>query len=124
LKDKHIYHIGDIIDDRYGERQWAIPENEDWLSTVLPATPPVDMQFNLWPGQFWRPYQQLDGVRLSDVVEIVHVLDGIKVEITRWKMHDRDARTTRYWRQDNNTIVPIADLLKGDTQNGLIKEGS
>jgi hypothetical protein len=30
LKDKHIFHIGDIIDDRYGERRWAVPENEAW----------------------------------------------------------------------------------------------
>jgi hypothetical protein len=96
LRNKHIFHLGDIIDDRYGERRWAIPENESWLSNLLPATPPMDMQFNLWPGQFWRPHQQMDGVRFSDVVEIVNVIDGINVEVTRWKMHDRDARTTRY----------------------------
>ena len=68
LRDKHIYHIGDIIDDRLGERRWALPENEGWLADKLPSAPTADRAFTLWPGQYWRPHQQLEGVRLTDVV--------------------------------------------------------
>jgi hypothetical protein len=98
LRDKHIFHIGDIIDDRFGERRWALPENEGWLADKLPSAPTTDRAFTLWPGQYWRPHQQLEGVRLADVVEIVHILDSTNVEVIIWRMHDRDARNTRHWR--------------------------
>ena len=84
LRDKHIYHIGDIIDDRYGDRRWAFPENEGWLEDKLPLTPTSDGAFTLWPGQYWRQQQQLEGVRLTDVVEVVHILDNTNVEVSIW----------------------------------------
>jgi hypothetical protein len=56
-------------------------------------------------------------------VEIVHVIDVTNVEFTLWKMHDRDARFTRYWRQDNNAIVPIADLFRGQLSERVDQGG-
>ena len=122
LRDKHIYHIGDIIDDRYGDRHWALPENEGWFEDKLPLTPTSDGAFTLWPGQYWRPQQQLEGVRLTDVVEVVHILDNTNVEVSIWRMHDRDARNTRHWRLDNNVIVPIGELFKG-SHNERVDQG-
>ena len=38
-------------------------------------------------------------------------------------MHDRDARNTRHWRQDNNVVVPIAELFRGQLSERVDQGG-
>ena len=62
LRDKHIYHIGGIIDDRYGDRRWAFPGNEGWLEGKLSTTPTADCAFTLWPGQYCTDNRFIQGL--------------------------------------------------------------
>ena len=125
LRQKHIFHVSDIVSDSTGGRTWHLPANEDWLEDLLPEDPPEGNDVLVWPGQFWRPYVQVQDLRYTDVVEIIHVVDNCLIEVAIWRMTDRDNRFERYTKQEHNITVAEPLLFNGRQaervdQGGLI----
>jgi len=113
LLDKGIMHIGDIIDDRGGYREWSVPQNMRWLLELLPEMPITDNDMTLWPGQFWQPYVDTEGVRPAHIIEIVHVLDEQRVEIYIWRQSDRTRQRVEYQRDEHRVTVTIDRMFGG-----------
>ena len=67
----------------------------------------------LWPGQFWVPSQGTAAVRLTDVLEVKHVVDDGTIEIAIWRMVECTARNTRYVLHSESTVVCLRDVLAG-----------
>ena len=113
LIDKGIIHIGDIVDDRGGYREWSVPQNMRWLLDMLPESPPTDNGSVLWPGQYWQPYVNIEGVRPAHVLEVVHVLDDQRVEVAIWRQNQRKGDRIEYRRDENNVTVTIDHMFGG-----------
>ena len=125
LKLKRIFHVADIVSDSAGGRIWHLPAHEDWLVDLLPEDPPEGRDVLVWPGQFWRPCVQIQDIQNTDVVEIIHVVDGGQIEVAIWRMTDRDNRFERHTKQAHNitgaesVLVPGRQAERVD-QGGLI----
>jgi Ulp1 family protease len=113
LLGKGICHIGDIIDDRAGTRTWSVPASMGWLLACLPDTPTLDCGTLLWPGQFWQPYANSEGVRPANVLEVVHVLDEQHVEVTIWRQSDRRGNIIDFTKDPKNVVVTISAMFGG-----------
>ena len=111
LRSNGIAHMGDIIDDRAGTRVWSIPDRCQWLLTHLPDEPIADSGVVLWPGQYWQPYVDAEGVRPSSIIEIMHVLDDQQVVVGIWRQSDRKGTRTRYTKDMNQVTVSIASMF-------------
>ena len=113
MQARHIYHLSDIIDDRSGFRTWSIPRHDDWLRRLLPDEPPTDQNTLLWPGQFWQPYADCVGLRPSNIIEIIHVLDDNTMEIGIWKMSSIQGEHIKYTKAEDHAVVQIGHVFRG-----------
>ena len=113
LNKKRIMHLGDIIDDSTGSRKWVIPKNEEWLVDLLPEDPPTGDDVLLWSGQFWRPYQRVGDLRMTDVVEIMHVMGDGMIEIAIWRMIDRWSQLEQHHRLPTSVMIDTKVLFAG-----------
>ena len=96
-KDK-ITHIGDMIDDSSGARQWRLPSYAREYSEDLPDEPPAGRELLLWPEQYWRSGKTITTSRgrltTATVIKIVCVdKKNDTVVIKCWKPSKRTART-------------------------------
>ena len=115
LAKDQITHIGDIIDDSTGERQWRLPAYAREYADGLPDEPPAGTELLLWPGQYWRAGKTIAKARgrLTDatVMEIICVdKRNDTVVIKCWKPSERMARTEWYEAQETMEI-PYSGLF-------------
>ena len=111
---KHGLHlIGDLVDDRGGSRCWTVPKNMQWLLELLPENPTTDNGTLLWPGQFWQPYVNIEGIRPAHVLEVIHVVDTQHVEVAIWRQSRRRGYHIDYTRDEKTVTVNIDRIFSG-----------
>ena len=128
LEKLGIYHLGDMIDDSTGCRQWYLPVGSEGIRNDLP-TPPTQNINLLWKGQFWV----ICGTGGEDgIVEIVDIHNNKEVRYHRWETEllgtDKLIRNPSILRGSMEELFPGKrgrDVMSNGRQKmkGYLKEG-
>jgi len=110
LTQKRILHMGDLITDVAGYRQWCFPSGVN-LRDLLPGDPPEINDQILWEGQFWKLYVDEFNIRPTHVIEILHVREDGVLQVGIWEMLDRFRQIERYRRREGCRHFQYADLF-------------
>ena len=122
LRNRRIIHVGDIIDERHGFREWKSPPGI-CLNEYLPDTPTTDDNMIIWEGQFWKPFRQSTLLKLTDVVEIVRVEGEELLHIDVWNMTERTEQCEWYSKRQGTQVVRIKDVFQHSKVVRVDQEG-
>jgi len=122
LRARRIIHVGDIIDEGHGFREWRNPSGIK-LDEYLPITPTNDDNMIIWEGQFWKPYRQTRLLKLTDVVEIVRVEGEQLVHIDIWNMTERTESCEWYKKRSGTIVTCMTELFQQSRATRVDQEG-
>jgi hypothetical protein len=111
LRNRRILHVGDIIDEGHGFREWKSPPGIR-LDEYLPDTPTNDSNVIIWEGQYWKPLSQTTLLKLTDVVEIIRVEGEKHLHIDIWNLTERTEQCEWYTKRQGTHVIRLTDVFQ------------